>query len=474
MLALCADNLESCRMRSRRTRFVTALSLFWLVAAPVGAAPAPAGPPAQVKLNDTVVFEFAYGDGVRTPAERAKLANQGLARVFKEGEVETQLERRAGSIAVLAGKVVLFELWPQDAGEQPLAAYAAGIEERTQEALSSERSRTDLAHTVLSISLVVFFGLAALYVLRRIGEFASRARTWIAENPTRLGGIRLQTFDVVGPAAVRGGVTAMLFVGRWLLQFSVVYVWLVFTLSLFGPTRPYTQRLTGFVLTPLSELTVRLAASLPLLLVAFVSGVAVYVLLRFVRLFFASVARGETKVAWLSADLAHATSILVSVGIIVTTLVFAAPVVTGDPQGALSRTGGVLLLALGIALTPLLASGLCGVLVVFGRRLRVGQRIEIAAHRGRVRDVSLLEVRLLADDGAEIRVPHLFGLLHATRVLGDLDRIEVELVLAPGVAHAEARRVLLEAARKNRARGRGRPVRARCRRRPVPRGGAHA
>ena len=228
---------------------------------------------------------------------------------------------------------------PDDAGSQELSAYATGAAERAEDALNDEHRRTEIAHTVLSISLAVFFGLVALYVLRRTGEFANRARTWIAANPQRLGGIRLQTFDVVGPAAVRGAVTAMLFVGRWLLQFGVVYVWLVSTLSLFASTRPFTQRLTGFVLTPLSDLTVRLAGSLPLLLVAFVSGAAVYVLLRFVRLFFASVGRGETKVAWLSADLAPATSILASLGIIVTALVFAAPVVTGDPEGALARTG---------------------------------------------------------------------------------------------------------------------------------------
>jgi small-conductance mechanosensitive channel len=441
-------------MRFRPARHVAALSFLWCVAATVQAeAPAPkpqaaaSATTAQVKLNDTVVLTLSHGDGLRSAAERAKLANQALARALREGEVETHLERRANSIAVYAGKIELFALGTNDAGEHDLSAFATRAADRAEDALSDEQRRTELAHTVLSISLVVFFGLIALYVLRRTGEFAARARAWIAQNPERLGGIRLQTFDVVGPGAVRGAVTVMLFVARWLLQLGVVYVWLVSTLSLFASTRPYTQRLTGFVLTPLSDLTVRLAASLPLLLVAFVSGAAVFVLLRFVRLFFASVARGETKLTWLPADLAHATSVLVSLGIIVTTLVFAAPVVTGDPEGALSRTGGVLLLALGLALTPLLASGLCGAVVVYGRRLRVGQRVEIAAHRGRVRELTLLDVRLLGEDGAEIRVPHLFALLHATRVLGERRRLEVEVALAPGVAIAEARGVMTEAAR---------------------------
>ena len=64
-----------------------------------------------------------------------------------------------------------------------------------------------------------------------------------------------------------------------------------------------------------------------------------------------------------------------------------------------------------------------------------------------MRELTLLDVRLAGDDGAEIRVPHLFGLLHATRVLGDMRWLEVDLALAPGVAHATAHDVMLEAAR---------------------------
>jgi small-conductance mechanosensitive channel len=241
-------------------------------------------------------------------------------------------------------------------------------------------------------------------------------------------------------------VLVTLIVGRFVAQVGVFYLWLVFALSLFQSTRPYTARLTGFVVTPLSELAGRLAASLPLAVMAAVSGVAVYVLLRFVQLFFDGVARRQTILPWLPPDLAVPTSALSRAGIIIVALVLVAPLVTGDPDGALVRAGSVALVALGLSSTPLLASVLVGAMVVYGRRLRVGEHAEIGNRQGKVLAIGLVDVRLRDRDGCEVRVPHLLSLVNTTRLLGLRPRVGVELVASPSAPLQEVRRVLLEAA----------------------------
>ena len=110
-------------------------------------------------------------------------------------------------------------------------------------------------------------------------------------------------------------------------------------LSLFEATRGYTQKMTGVVVAPLSQLMTRLATALPLLVVAALAAVSVFVLVRFVGLFFASVARGETPLGWLPADLAAPTSVLLRSGIVIAALVFLAPIVTGDADGVVTRVG---------------------------------------------------------------------------------------------------------------------------------------
>src|SRR5690606_16388017 len=100
--------------------------------------------------------------------------------------------------------------------------------------------------------------------------------------------------------------------------------------------------------------TGRVATSLPVVVLVVIAGLAVAILLRVVGLFFEGLAEGTTSVAWLPPDLARPTSALLRTGMVVLALVFVAPVVTGDPDGALARSGLVALVALGVAGVPLL------------------------------------------------------------------------------------------------------------------------
>ena len=56
-------------------------------------------------------------------------------------------------------------------------------------------------------------------------------------------------------------------VGKWVGQFSIVYLWLLFTLSMFEATRELSERLNGYILQPFVSLAARLAGSLPIIVV---------------------------------------------------------------------------------------------------------------------------------------------------------------------------------------------------------------
>jgi small-conductance mechanosensitive channel len=140
--------------------------------------------------------------------------------------------------------------------------------------------------------------------------------------------------------------------------------------------------------------------------------------------------------------------VLVRIGVLLTVLAFAAPIVTGDSEGTLARTGAIALLALGLASTPLVASVIVGVLTVYGRRVRVGQHTEMGSRSGKVLAVGLVDVRLLDADGCEVRIPHLLSLIHPTRVIGARPRISVTIAAAAHHAPDEVKEVLAEAAEK--------------------------
>jgi small-conductance mechanosensitive channel len=406
--------------------------------------------PIEVRLQESVVLRLRAGYGAQSAEQRARAAEEALRSASENAAPEdVRVEQQADVAVIFVGKQPVLQLYPRDAElaqDATLEVHAAQAAAQIREAMRSEQKRSAIHGTVLSLALVICTGLLALYLIRKAGDLMRRARNFIHDNPERIPALRFQSIEVVRPSLLRSGLLLTLSFGKWIVQLGIAYGWLVFSLSLFAATQAYTESLTGFVIAPISQLFGRFAASLPVLLVAGIAGVAVYVLVRFVGLFFAGVARGETMLPWLPADLATPTSLLLRAGIVVGAFVFGAPVVTGDPEGAMARSGSIVLAALALASTPLLACSVTGTVAVFLRRLRVGEFAEFGGRRGRVMAIGLLDVRLEDADGCEVRVPHLLSLLHPTRLLGRAPRIGVELSVALSTAQPDLRELLLRAA----------------------------
>ena len=405
-----------------------------------------------MRLADTPVFTLLVARGNKSAEVRAREASEALQRAFKVAKAAPITRQVEGDVTVVRiGQIPIVQLTQEDAnaaGESSLEVYAASISSKIRDALDSEDRRAAVAKSVFSISLLVFFGLIAFYLVQKVGEFAESAREFLDNRPDRELSIKVQKIEFVRPATLRSSAVMAISIGKWLGQAVIAYAWLVVALSLFDATRNYTQRLTGFVLSPVSQLMERLAGALPLLLVAALASLAVFLLVRFVGLFFASVARGETPLPWLPADLAAPTSVLLRSAIVVTALVFAGPIVTGDANGSLGRSGAVILVALGLASTPVLASGVVGVTVLFGRRLRLGEFAEMGGMIARISAINLLEVRLLDAHRVETRVPHLLSLVRPLRVLGMHPRLSVDVAVAAVAAQEKVREILLDAGKK--------------------------
>jgi small-conductance mechanosensitive channel len=378
-------------------------------------------PGVSVRFADESVFAIRVGRGGRTMEDRAAGVTKMLARASVGAKGSDVKVQRKGDVAiVLVGPTPVVQLVPEDAaaaGDVSLDVHAASVAAAIRDAIDNERRRAAIAQSVVSISLLVFLGLVAFYLLQKVSDFARRARAWIDEHGEKALAVRVRRIEVVSPGTVKSTAIVGLSVGKWIAQVAVVYLWIVYALSQFEATRGYTQRLTGLVLTPLSDLLARIAVGLPMLVVLVIAGFAVFVLVRFVGLFFSSVGRRENVVPWIPADLVPPVSSLVRFGIIVGALLFIAPLITGSSEGVLARSGWVVVLALGLAATPVLSNGLIGSVFLFGRRLRAGQYVEIGEHRGRIAAIGLLELSLEDDDGVETLVPHLYTLLRPTRIV---------------------------------------------------------
>lgn len=424
-----------------------------------GSAAARAAQPGEVRVREKIVIVLRAARAGRSAQDRAKTANAALEGLLAQSEDmgEARFEETQGTAVVFVGKTPIVTLGPEDvdaSGEASLNVLTAQVTARLAQAVSTERKRSAIATTVFAFSLLVFSALLTFLFLNRLSEGAVRLKARIGDNPEKVTGLQLGKIEFISAGAARGALSVGLALGHRFIQLALAYGWLIFALSLFDATRGYTERLTGLVVKPLYGLAARIGGALPLIVVAAIAVLAVSVLVRFVGLFFDSVSRGDTRVLWLPRDLARPTSAVARFGIIVVALVLASPLITGETDGVISRVGLVALVAVALAATPLLASSIVGVVVVFGRRMKRGDDVEVGGRRGKVLDVTLLDVRIEDDALAEVSVPHLIGLFHPTRVLRHARLATLDIVVDAGAPQDEVERVLFAAARAHSSRGR--------------------
>ena len=407
---------------------------------------------ADVRLNDKTVFTVRATRGGRSAKERAASASQALATVAKsvDDSTEIRLEELGDTAVIAVGNVPVITFGPEDAsaaGDTGVHVVAASAQARIKEALRNEHARERLATTVFSVSLVVFSAVLAFFVVRRVSEWSTRVRKWLTDEPAHVSGLKLGNIEVLSVASSRGAISVAVSVGYRLVQGGLLYGWVLFTLSLFESTKGYTRALTGVVVTPIAAFATRIGHALPMVVIAFLALLALTALVRFVGLFFDSVARGETAVPWMSNDVARPASILTRVSIVVVAMLLATPLITGADDGALTRAGIVALGAIAFGMTPIVATVAVGSYALFGRRIPLGATIEIGERVGRVRELTLMEVVLEDASGCEVRVPHLLMLVRTTRVVGQKALVTVNVSMDPGASQIEVFQVLSAVAR---------------------------
>jgi small-conductance mechanosensitive channel len=437
-----------------KSRAATLIGVLLLGGAALGAGtedrPATPLPHGVIRIRDRAVLELRVPRGLRSAEARARDATETLAHVLElPGPDVVRTETRPEGVALMVGETPIVELTQEDAnavGTNDVSLYGAAAAQRLDAALKAERRRLQIQDAVFSVSLAVFISLLAFLAFRLVGRLGRELLENLVADRERIQALRLGSVEVASRWMVRGALRLGLQAGTWVLQLVVLYVWVLFVLSLFGPTREFGAQLTASVLRPAGALLGRAGAALPMLVVVAFFAVVVALVFRTLRLFFESVARGETRARWISPELAGPVGTLLRGAFVVLAVLFAAPLITGEDTGALSRLGSAVLVVLALAAVPLLASVAVGLPTVLRRTVRPGEMVELGGRQGQVRAVTLLDVQLEDGDGAELRVPHLVAFLHPSRALGAVPRRTVEVLVASAEDQLRVQSVLLEAA----------------------------
>jgi small-conductance mechanosensitive channel len=412
-------------------KILVAGMLLGLVAASAAAAPRPAGPaarpeppvaapaarpeppaPAPVVFEGKILFHIRETVLSVPPAERAKLTSERLALLLKDRTVQP------GSIKVIADDmaalvvgegIVLLRVFDRDASaegttRQALAdRYAAAIRgaiEAHNEAYSPRRLLFGAIYAAVATAILLVI-LTLYHIL--FPRVYARIRDW---SGTRIRSLQVGTYEVLNAVRIVGLLVATVRWFRILTTAALVYIWLLYVLSLFPWTHGIAAAIIGYILDPLRSFGAALLASLPDLFVLGVIVVITRYVIKLVRFLFDEVEKGRVVLPGFYSDWAVPTFKIVRFFIIAFALTVAFPYIPGSKSESFKGVSIFLGVLFSLGSTSAISNVMGGLSITYMRAFRVGDRVRIGETEGDVIDKSLLVTHIRTVKNEDVTVPN--------------------------------------------------------------------
>ena len=419
------------RLKPLRRAALTMLWIVWLGFPP--AAPAQrtqTADTAAVVLQNRPIFVYRRSLGSYSPAERAALARDRLAKVLAGPATgdSVRVEHLLGASTVVVGSTPILILGPSDAdslGGEDVEVVAESAAARLRLAIDAERLAKSpgvllsgalwvlLATTLLVVALQLIIKLRLVLLrwlqARAVGDVRAR----------KLGGFQLLDREQVGHVLAR-----LTSVVAWVAGLVLAEVWLSFSLGRFPYTAPWGHALGLFLLTTLGGLALEALKAVPGLFTALVILLFIRFLVRLTRGFFAAVQSGRVSVPWVHPDTAAPTERIVVTLLWLFGLVLCYPHLPGSGSEAFKGVSVLLGLLVTIGSSGSINQIVSGLILVYARALRPGDYVRVGECEGTVAEVGLVATRLHTPWHELVTIPNAVVLGAATTNYSRMERAD--------------------------------------------------
>jgi small-conductance mechanosensitive channel len=192
----------------------------------------------------------------------------------------------------------------------------------------------------------------------------------------------------------------------WAVALVAAYLWLTFVLRAFPYSRPWSDRLGGYLSGLLSQLATGALGALPGLFTVVLIFLITRGVVRLVDAAFQSVETGALRLGGLHPDTARATRRIAGTIIWVFALTVAYEYIPGSDSEAFKAIGVFAGLMVSLGSASFVSHVMGGLVVAYSRAVRVGEVVKAGDIVGRVTEVGLLSTRLVTPRREEITIPN--------------------------------------------------------------------
>ncbi len=366
---------------------------------------------APVILDDEKLFDIRVGVETFSPAERAKAVNIRLQEVAQDRSIQLQdIQLEAGKdiskISVGGIRIVGIRETDAAAAAVPREELAAEYLKRIKSAIQNYRQERSLRRRVLRVVYALFIAIAIYIFFKRFPIFsryifprleAWRERSLADSQETSIENPWVEVADLL--LIVARIIRLSLFGG-------LAYIYSIVVLNFFPGTEDIAIALRRNLASQLSETGQSIVAYLPNLFQIALSILIANFTLRFAKVAFRRIERGAWSIPGFYQDWAQPTYTLCRLIIIIFTAVVVIPYLPGYGSGAFKGLSLFVGFLLSFNSGGTINNVISGIVLIYTRGFRIGDRIAIDDTIGLVVDQSLLVIRIKTIKNVQVTIPN--------------------------------------------------------------------
>jgi small-conductance mechanosensitive channel len=426
-----------------------------------GALAADRHPAAWVELDGQRVLEVRVAAGAQEPSDVVRRINRALLRIAEDSSITPQLvgveeqppywmvtvrEANGRSVAQLAvdeRAARSFGITQRALAERYRDQIQTAIRRyRRQHSLEAWIRGTALA--LLVLALYLGWLLWQRRVHRRLHQCVSH----------RCPGLRIGSARLLEPAQLRPFLLLALSLLNWSLLLLISYLLIPLLLSLFPPTQGLAAGLRGQILAVLQALGAAVVAVLPNLTAIALILLITVGLVRASNAWFSALDQERLRLPGFYPEWGRPSGRIASVLIVMAGLVAAYPYIPGAGNRTFQGAGLFVGLLAALGSSAVATNVISGLMLIYTRGFREGDRVEINGVVGVVQDRALLVTRICTPRNELVSIPNatvisasIVNYSLAAREINQPVAIATTITIGYDVPWRQVHALLLEAAR---------------------------
>ncbi|WP_224483236.1 mechanosensitive ion channel family protein [Robertkochia aurantiaca] len=215
---------------------------------------------------------------------------------------------------------------------------------------------------------------------------------------------------------------------KYVLLFVLIYVFSLVLFSLFPRTKPLADALVEYIVTPLKRFIIAIVNYIPELITVVIVFFLARALVRFLKFLSQEVERGRLQIPGFYTEWAAPTYRLLGILIYIFAFVLVFPYLPGSDSPAFQGVSVFLGLLISLGSTSAISNIIAGLVIIYMRAFKPGDRVKIGEITGDVVEKSMLITRLRTIRNEEVTIPN-SAILNGSTINYSSSATELGLIL---------------------------------------------